>query len=164
MIDVKCSSTNTKLNCDANCEIYNEWTSIYNQPEIEVIILIPNGLITTLTVTSETKLFEIKEVINFVILEGQFSVPLIVYSNCQEVFDLAGDLPMYGALYDRQGYIFTCVNFTTGEQEEIDETRTINDVKPFMKILRLLERKGNIASKQLNAQIGPLIGKGTLEH
>ncbi len=67
---------------------------------------------------------------------------------------------MYGALYDKQSYVFTCVNFTTGEQEEVDEDRSIADVKPFMKILRLIERKGNIASKQLNAQIGPLIGKG----
>ncbi|XP_025017100.1 phosphatidylinositol 4,5-bisphosphate 3-kinase catalytic subunit delta isoform-like isoform X2 [Tetranychus urticae] len=128
------------LNGDSSY-ILNEWLSPYDEPEIEITILIPNGLITTLTVSNKTKLFDIKE----------------------EIFDLAADLPMYGALYDKQSYVFTCVNFTTGEQEEVDEDRSIADVKPFMKILRLIERKGNIASKQLNAQIGPLIGKGLHE-
>lgn len=78
----------------------------------------------------------------------------------KDVFEMAQDLPLFGALHDLHVYAFTCVNLTTSEQEELDEDRRLSDVKPFLQILRLVEREGDMASKQLNAQIGLLIGKG----
>lgn len=69
-------------------------------------------------------------------------------------------MPLFGALYDMHVYAFTCVNLTTAEQDEIDEDRRLVDVKPFLQVLRLVERKGDMVSKQLSAKIGVLIGKG----
>lgn len=74
----------------------------------------------------------------------------------------AQEMPLFGALYDIHTYTFTCVNLTTAEQDEIDDNRRLIDVKPFLQILRLVERKGDMASKQLSAKIGMLIGKGRL--
>lgn len=79
------------------------------------------------------------------------------------MFDLAQTLPLFGALRDKQAYVFSCVNFTTAEPEELDECRKIADVKPFLKILSLVEKRDDMVSKQLNAQIGLLIGKGDFE-
>ena len=75
------------------------------------------------------------------------------------MFDLAQTLPLFGALQNKQTYICSCVNFTTAEPEELDESRKIADVQPFLKIVRLIEKRDDMASKQLNAQIGFLIGK-----
>lgn len=47
------------------------------------------------------------------------------------------------------------------EHEEIhDENKRICDVKPFYRILKIVERQGDKADKILNGQISHLIGKG----
>ena len=61
---------------------------------------------------------------------------------------------------DRQNYVFTYVNMMTAEQQELDDEEVrLCDVCPFLALLKLVERKGDKAAIQLDAQIGLLIGK-----
>ena len=48
----------------------------------------------------------------------------------------------------------------TAEQQELDDEEVrLCDVCPFLALLKLVERKGDKAAIQLDAQIGLLIGK-----
>ncbi|RWS06961.1 phosphatidylinositol 4:5-bisphosphate 3-kinase catalytic subunit beta isoform-like isoform X1 [Dinothrombium tinctorium] len=113
----------------------------FDKKEIALDVLTPNGLLITLNVNREATLFHVKE----------------------DVFYEAQRQPLFGVLKDPQSYVFTCVNFTTCEQEELDENRRICDVRPFLGILRLIEKKGDKNEKQQNLKIGLLIGKGLHE-
>ena len=57
-------------------------------------------------------------------------------------------------------YMFSCVNILTAEQEIFDEDKKVCEIKPFFQLLRLIEKQDDRSEKQLNAQIGFLIGKG----
>ncbi len=48
----------------------------------------------------------------------------------------------------------------TAEQQQLDEEDVrLCDVSPFLALLKLIEKKGDKAAIQLDAQIGLLIGK-----
>lgn len=44
--------------------------------------------------------------------------------------------------------------------ELMDEKKCLQEINPFLFILKVVERKGNETEKLLNIQIGQLIGKG----
>ncbi|XP_076360184.1 phosphatidylinositol 4,5-bisphosphate 3-kinase catalytic subunit beta isoform-like isoform X4 [Tachypleus tridentatus] len=121
---------------------YDVWGNGSSVDKITLDVLMPNGLLIPLTVKKDITLFEIKE----------------------DAWEEAQKLPLYGLLHDMQTYIFRCINQTTSEQEELmEENKRICDVRPFQAVLRLVEKKGDKAETQLNAQIGLLIGKGLHE-
>jgi phosphatidylinositol-4,5-bisphosphate 3-kinase len=49
-------------------------------------------------------------------------------------------------------------------EDLLDESRHLSDVRPFFSLFRLIERKGDKAENTLNTQIGHLIGKGMYVH
>lgn len=67
---------------------------------------------------------------------------------------------LYCGLGDPDGYVFTCINETAEREELEEESRRINDVRPFMCVLRLVAREGDRGEKLINSQISLLIGKG----
>ena len=73
--------------------------------------------------------------------------------------------PLFGALRDKQNYVFTYVNTGTSKRQELDdEDVRLCDVCPFLALLRLIERKGDKAAIELDAQIGLLIGKSITKY
>ncbi|XP_037540167.1 phosphatidylinositol 4,5-bisphosphate 3-kinase catalytic subunit delta isoform isoform X2 [Nematolebias whitei] len=70
---------------------------------------------------------------------------------------------LYCGLGDPDGYVFTCINETAEREELEEESRRINDVRPFMCVLRLVAREGDRGEKLINSQISLLIGKGLHE-
>ncbi len=91
---------------------------------------------------------------------------LLIYWNIctnyglKDAFEESQKHALYGALHDKQNYIFTYVNINSSEQQELhDEDVRLCDVCPFLALLRLIEKKGDKAAIQLDAQIGLLIGK-----
>ena len=78
----------------------------------------------------------------------------------QESFYEAHKLPLFGVLHAKENYLFTYVNSLTSLQEELhDEDQRLCDVRPFLALLRLIEKKVDKSAKQLDRQIGILIGK-----
>nr|CAD7450382.1 unnamed protein product [Timema bartmani] len=66
-------------------------------------------------------------------------------------------------LHDSSSYVFACITSMAENEELLDETRRLCDVRPFCSILRVIERKGDTAEQTLNTQISNLIGKGLHE-
>ncbi|KAG7227085.1 hypothetical protein INR49_022432 [Caranx melampygus] len=66
---------------------------------------------------------------------------------------------LFNALGDPDAYVFTCINQTAEREELEEESRRINDVRPFMCVLRLVAREGDRVEKLTNTQISLLIGK-----
>lgn len=61
-------------------------------------------------------------------------------------------------------YLFTYINKLNSMQEEInDESLTIKHIDPFFCFLRLIEKRGDESERNLNVQIGKLIGIGLHE-
>lgn len=74
-------------------------------------------------------------------------------------------MPLFGLLkQDQNMYLFTHINKLNSMQEEInDESLTIKHIDPFMSYLRLIEKRGDEIERNLNVQIGKLIGIGLHE-
>lgn len=83
-----------------------------------------------------------------------------MFKNNQELFDTAQKQPLFGVLQDKMAYLFSCVNILTAEQEIFEDDKKICEIRPFFQLLRLIEKQDDRTEKQLNAQIGFLIGKG----
>ncbi len=78
----------------------------------------------------------------------------------KDAFEESQKHALYGALRDKQNYIFVYVDMGSSERQELhDEDVRLCDVCPFLALLRLVEKKGDKAAIQLDAQIGLLIGK-----
>ena len=46
------------------------------------------------------------------------------------------------------------------QEEILDESQNLNDVRPFWPVLKLVEKKGDKISKTLDRRVNNLIGKG----
>ncbi|RZF40704.1 hypothetical protein LSTR_LSTR007995 [Laodelphax striatellus] len=124
----------------SRCYGYDLWMG--NIPEtIELSCLMPNGVIIPLEANRNATLHEIKE----------------------DLFDEASKYPLHGTLHDASSYVFSCINSMAETEELLDENRRLSDVKPFVAVLRVVERKGDKAERVLNVQISHLIGKGLHE-
>lgn len=64
---------------------------------------------------------------------------------------------------DAPSYVFSCINSNAEIEELRDETRRLCDIKPFCSVLKVIEREGIISNRNLDSQIGVLIGKGLHE-
>lgn len=59
--------------------------------------------------------------------------------------------------------MFSCINSNSEVEELRDETRRLCDISPFCAILKVIEREGIKSDRNLDSQIGLLIGKGLHE-
>ncbi|XP_029206897.2 phosphatidylinositol 4,5-bisphosphate 3-kinase catalytic subunit beta isoform-like [Acropora millepora] len=79
----------------------------------------------------------------------------------------ASNYPLFNLLTDAgknaSNYSFLCVNQRGKQEELVDESRPLNEVKPFRPLLKLIHRKGDNEEKLLNSTIGNLIGKSLHE-
>jgi len=62
-------------------------------------------------------------------------------------------------LHDPSSYSLTFINSMTQREMVVDENKRLCDVKPFLAILKIVERIEDEAENVLNAQISNLIGK-----
>lgn len=81
----------------------------------------------------------------------------------QELWDEASKYPLHGILKDAPSYVFSCINSNSEAEEIRDETRRLCDIKPFCAVLKVVEREGVKSDRNLDSQIGLLIGKGLHE-
>lgn len=81
----------------------------------------------------------------------------------QDLWEEASKYPLHGILKDAASYVFSCINSNAEIEELRDETRRLCDIKPFCSILKVIEREGVKSDRNLDSQIGLLIGKGLHE-
>ena len=75
----------------------------------------------------------------------------------------ARNYPLFKFLNDSATYVFVCVNQKGKQEELLDESRQLIDVRPFRPLLKLIHRKGDNEEKLFNSHIGNLIGKSLHE-
>ncbi|XP_015181948.1 PREDICTED: phosphatidylinositol 4,5-bisphosphate 3-kinase catalytic subunit delta isoform [Polistes dominula] len=123
-----------------NTYSYDFW-AITPTDIVELTCLMPNGVLVPLDTNRNAILAEIKE----------------------DLWDEASKYPLHGILKDAQSYVFSYIN-TNAEAEELrDESRRLCDIKPFCSVLKVIEREGIKNDRNLDAQIGHIIGKGLHE-
>ncbi|CAL4097544.1 unnamed protein product, partial [Meganyctiphanes norvegica] len=76
-----------------------------------------------------------------------------------ELWEKASEYPLFGTLHDLSTYHFACISQRAETVELMDESKCLQEIGPFLYILKVVERKGNETEKLLNSQIGQLIGK-----
>ncbi|XP_042215110.1 phosphatidylinositol 4,5-bisphosphate 3-kinase catalytic subunit delta isoform-like isoform X2 [Homarus americanus] len=104
---------------------------------VKVDFLMPNSIIIEHNVSTSVSLEEIKE----------------------ELWERASEFPLFGTLHDLSSYHFACISHRAETVELMDESKCLQEINPFMWMLKVVERKGNETEKMLNLQIGQLIGK-----
>ncbi|XP_015605201.1 phosphatidylinositol 4,5-bisphosphate 3-kinase catalytic subunit delta isoform [Cephus cinctus] len=119
---------------------YNFWSKTATEV-VELTCLMPNGVFIPLEANRNSTLAEIKE----------------------ELWDEASTYPLHGTLRDAPSYIFSCINSNAEVEVLRDESRRLCDVKPFCSLLKVIEREGVKGDRNLDSQIGLLIGKGLHE-
>ncbi|KDR21011.1 phosphatidylinositol 4,5-bisphosphate 3-kinase catalytic subunit delta isoform [Zootermopsis nevadensis] len=120
---------------------YDFWLRASTDPSVELSCLMPNGIFIPLEVKKNATLQEIKE----------------------DLWEEASKYPLHGMLHDSSTYVFACINSMAENEDLLDESRHLSDVRPFCSVFRLIERKGDKAENTLNIQISHLIGKGLHE-
>ncbi|XP_058790627.1 phosphatidylinositol 4,5-bisphosphate 3-kinase catalytic subunit delta isoform [Phymastichus coffea] len=119
---------------------YNFWTKTPTEV-VELTCLMPNGIIIPFETNRNTTLAEIKE----------------------DLWDESSKYPLHGLLKDSRSYIFLCINANSETEELRDESRRLSDIKPFCAIFKLIEKEDLKVDRNLDSQIGLLIGKGLHE-
>ncbi|XP_030764150.1 phosphatidylinositol 4,5-bisphosphate 3-kinase catalytic subunit delta isoform-like [Sitophilus oryzae] len=115
------------------------WNQVSSEsPLVELTCLLPNGIIILLSENYNATLSEIKE----------------------DLWEKASRFPLFGKLHDMSVYIFKIINSMAEEEELIDESRRINDIRPIGGVLIITECRGNSTDNSINVAIGHLIGKG----
>lgn len=123
-----------------NSYMYNFWIKTPTEV-VELTCLMPNGVVIPLEANRNTTLAEVKE----------------------DLWDEASKYPLHGILKDSQSYIFLCINSNAESEELRDESRRLCDIKPFCSVLKLVEKEDTKVDRNLDSQIGLLIGKGLHE-
>ncbi|XP_034936238.1 phosphatidylinositol 4,5-bisphosphate 3-kinase catalytic subunit delta isoform-like [Chelonus insularis] len=119
---------------------YDFWTKTPTEV-VELTCLMPNGVIIPLEANRNITLAEIKE----------------------DLWEEASKYPLHGTLKDAPSYVFSCINSNAEAEELRDESRRLCDIKPFCSVLKVIEREGVKGDRNLDSQIGVLIGKGLHE-
>ena len=81
----------------------------------------------------------------------------------KDLWEEASKYPLHGTLRDASSYVFSCINSNAEAEELRDENRRLCDIRPFCSVLKLIEREGVKGDRNLDSQIGVLIGKGLHE-
>ena len=77
----------------------------------------------------------------------------------QELWREAQSYPLYRVMSEKNCYNFMCINSLGERVQLMDESKRLIDVRPFDKLLKVCEKKGNRAEEIKNAHISALIGK-----
>lgn len=124
----------------------NFWDDFEPSSMVDVDCFLPTGVVIQLQVRIEAQLSEIKS----------------------RLWREAGNYPLFNLLTDAgkddKNYVFLCVNQRGKQEELVDESRQLIDVRPFRPLLKLIQRKGDNEEKLLNSTIGNLIGKSLHEY
>ncbi|XP_014479292.1 PREDICTED: phosphatidylinositol 4,5-bisphosphate 3-kinase catalytic subunit delta isoform [Dinoponera quadriceps] len=120
---------------------YNFWSEKPEPAVVEITFLMPNGVVIPVEINRNSTVTEIKE----------------------ELWEEASKYPLHGTLKDAPSYVFSCINSNAEVEELRDETRRLCDIRPFCAILKVIEREGIKSDRNLDSQIGLLIGKGLHE-
>ncbi|KYQ59052.1 Phosphatidylinositol-4,5-bisphosphate 3-kinase catalytic subunit beta isoform [Trachymyrmex zeteki] len=124
---------------------YNFWAErpgdAHEPAVVELTCLMPNGVVIPFEINRNITLDQIKE----------------------DLWDEASKYPLHGTLKDAPSYVFSCINSNAEIEELRDETRRLCDIKPFCSVLKVIEREGIKSDRNLDSQIGVLIGKGLHE-
>src|SRR6266436_3134574 len=102
---------------------------------LTVDVLLPNGLVLTITCTRESTLDSIKN----------------------DIFDEAKKHVMFRYLNDMSTYIFMALTQDSKMEEFYDESRRLCDMKLFAPLLQLTEPKGNKEEKLVNYELSQAI-------
>ncbi|XP_066595868.1 phosphatidylinositol 4,5-bisphosphate 3-kinase catalytic subunit delta isoform [Prorops nasuta] len=119
---------------------YNFWSKTPTEV-VELTCLMPNGVVIPFETNRNTTLAEIKE----------------------DLWDEASKYPLHGTLKNAPSYVFSCINSNAEAEELRDESRRLCDIKPFCSVLKVIECEGVKGDRNLDSQIGILIGKGLHE-
>lgn len=120
-------------------------TSLYshqdsmNDPsgEIQVDFLLPTGILIPIKCRGNQSLEEIKE----------------------KLWTQAKALPLFSNLRQQGWYTLVFVNKKAEQEECLDETLFLSEIKMYKPLFKLVEKKGNQEEKILSSRIGWLIGK-----
>ncbi|KAH0946844.1 hypothetical protein HN011_008570 [Eciton burchellii] len=128
-----------------NAYKYNFWAErpgdVQEPAIVELTCLMPNGVVIPFEINRNITLDQIKE----------------------DLWDEASKYPLHGTLKDAPSYVFSFINSNAEIEELRDETRRLCDIKPFCSVLKVIEREGIKSDRNLDSQIGLLIGKGLHE-
>lgn len=119
----------------------NFWDDYEPASVVNVDCFLPTGVVIQLQVRIEAPLSEIKS----------------------RLWREASNYPLFNFLKDGTNYIFVCVNQRGKQEELLDETRQLIDVRPFRPLLKLIQKQGDNEEKLFNSHIGNLIGKSLHE-
>ena len=119
----------------------NFWDDYGPASLVNVDCFLPTGVVIQLQVRIEAPLSEIK----------------------LRLWKEACNYPLFNMLKDASTYVFLCVNQKGKQEELLDESRPLIDVRPFRPLLKLIHRKGDNEEKLFNSHIGNLIGKSLHE-
>ena len=119
----------------------NFWDNYETGSLVKVDCFLPTGVVIQLQVRSDAPLGEIKH----------------------RLWREASNYPLYKFLNDSATYVFVCVNQKGKQEELLDESRQLIDVRPFRPLLKLIHKKGHNEGKLFNSHVGNLIGKSLHE-
>ena len=119
----------------------NFWDDYEPASLVNVDCFLPTGVVIQLQVRIEAPLAEIKN----------------------RLWKEASNYPLFNLLKDAANYVFVCVNQKGKQEELLDESRQLIEVRPFRPLLKLIQRKGDSEEKLFNSHIGNLIGKSLHE-
>ena len=119
----------------------NFWDNYEPGSLVNVDCFLPTGVVIQLQVRIDAPLGEIKN----------------------RLWREASNYPLFKFLNDSATYVFVCVNQKGKQEELLDESRLLIDVRPFRPLLKLIHRKGDNEEKLFDSHIGNLIGKSLHE-
>ncbi|CAH3890997.1 unnamed protein product [Pieris brassicae] len=120
---------------------WDYWTSTPSD-YVDLTCLMPNSIYLPVSVSWDATLQDVKE----------------------EIWDLAGKMPLFGMLREMSGYVFQFINSLAVPEEVDDENKRVRDIRPVFGVLMIIERSIDKPGETLlNTQISRLIGKGLNE-
>jgi phosphatidylinositol-4,5-bisphosphate 3-kinase len=108
----------------------------------EVDLLLPTGMMVTLSATPSTTLRQLKD----------------------RLYQEAKQHPLFSLLKDQGFYNFLGITRDGEKEEFVNEEMCLEDLNLYAPVLKLVEREGNQEEKQLNSEISNLIGRRTCMH
>lgn len=146
--------------CENPAFNFDFWNDPKNDSVVEVTCLMPNSISIPLTVSLSTSLHELKEVCHCDVYIIKMFYLNFYNMILQELWEEAVKYPLHGMLHDSSSYSISYVNAMAEREMLVDENKRLCDVRPFLAVLNIVERKEDKADNVLNAQISNLIGKG----
>ncbi|XP_067951627.1 phosphatidylinositol 4,5-bisphosphate 3-kinase catalytic subunit delta isoform-like isoform X2 [Watersipora subatra] len=114
---------------------------IYGTNDVQLDCLLPTGIYIQLTVNRWNTVNQVKE----------------------KLWKDASYYPLYDLLKDKENYIFVYINSFGVRQEIVDEERQISTIQPFLSMLKVIKKEHRDPVKDLESEIGALIGKHNFE-